>query len=89
MTDAKGMDFEARCAELDRHIGRLEAHMLTIQAKADRAAEVALGAIEAVKHQQSAAEHGAEQTRELLMALRKVISMTESMAHAALDKARA
>jgi hypothetical protein len=86
MTDASSLDLDAKCAQLEAHIARLEMRMLEGLRKADHAAEVALGAIETVKHQQSAAEHAHAQTAELLAAMRKLLAMTESLAQAALAK---
>lgn len=71
-------ELAAKCGHLEATIARLELHMLSVVAKADHAAEVALGAIETIRHTQSALEHGHAQTGEMLSAMRRLIGMTEA-----------
>lgn len=54
------------------------------EAKADRAAEVALGAVETIKHFQAAAEHGHAKEGEQLAAMRKMVNIVESLSSAVL-----
>ena len=65
-------------------IKRLEARLDRAEAKADRAAEVALGAVETIKHFQSAAEHAHAKEGEQLAAMRKMVNMVETLSRHAL-----
>jgi len=67
-------------------IKRLEARVSRAEAKADRAAEIALGAVETIKHFQSAAEHSHAKEGEQLAAMRKMVSVVEVLSNAVLAR---
>lgn len=60
-------------------IKRLEARLDHTEAKVDSAAEVALGAVETIKHFQSAAEYAHAKEGEQLAAMRKMVNMVETL----------
>lgn len=65
----------------DEAIKKLEARVACAEAKAERAAEVALGAVETIKHMQKAAEHAHAREGEQLAAMRQMVSVVESLSH--------
>ncbi len=60
-------------------IKRLEGRLDRAEAKADRASEVAMGAVETIKHFQTAAEHAHAKEGEQLAAMRKMVNMVETL----------
>jgi len=73
-------------AEDKEVIRALESRILAAESKAETAAQVALGAVETIRHMQSAAEHSHAKEAEQLSAMRKMVAMVESMAKVALSQ---
>lgn len=61
-------------------VDQLEARLAAAEAKADRAAEVALAAVATHRSLQIALEKGHEQMGEMLAATRQMAALTESLA---------
>lgn len=67
----------------------LEARVTSAEIKAERAAEVALGAVETIKHMQNAAEHSHAREGEQLAAMRKMVNVVESLSKQILSAPKA
>ena len=65
-------------------VAHAEARATQAQDRADHAASVALGAVESIKHFQSALEAGHSQMGEMLAAQRKMVGVVEMLARATL-----
>ncbi len=68
---------------------RLAERVERAEAKADQAAEVAMGAVETIKHLQAAAEAAHAREGENLAAMRKMVNIVEALSRPLLGPPRA